>query len=76
MGRPQEEAQTLACRSLEGEVFKQPALVSYNQGFMTIALDVLCFIPMVFLLKHRKAPAQAGLDAHSRSRIVPLRLRK
>lgn len=50
-GKSLEEAEALAYRVLEGALFKQQALVSYDQGFLIIGFAVLLCIPVVFLLR-------------------------
>jgi len=59
-----DEASTLAYRSLEGILFKQQALVAYNHGFMVIGLTVLLSIPVVLLLRHKKAAKPELAGAH------------
>jgi DHA2 family multidrug resistance protein len=54
MGKSAEEAQQLAYKSLEGALFKQQALVSYDHGFMAVGLIILICIPVVFLIRYNK----------------------
>ncbi len=53
-GRSFEEAQSMAYKALEGALFKQQALVSYDQGFFVIGIAVLFCLPVVFLLRRVK----------------------
>jgi hypothetical protein len=44
----------LAYRSVEGALFRQQALVSYDSGFMIVAVCTLICIPVVLMLRHKK----------------------
>ena len=58
-----ETAQSLAYKTIEGIVYKQQALVSYDQGFFMVGLSILICIPIVFLIRYKKgAPAKAIAD--------------
>jgi DHA2 family multidrug resistance protein len=60
-----EEAEMLANRSMEGVIFKQQAMVSYNQGFFMVALIVLILFPVVYLVRNAKKDAPVTVnDAH------------
>lgn len=48
------DAEALAHRTLEGMVFRQQALVSYNQGFFMVGCLILLCIPVVFLIRYKK----------------------
>lgn len=54
MGKSMEEAQSMAYKVLEGALFKQQALVSYNQGFLAVGFIILICIPVVFLIRYKK----------------------
>jgi MFS transporter, DHA2 family, multidrug resistance protein len=54
-GRSLDEAEFLAYKSLDGALFRQQALVSYDKGFLVIGFAVLLCIPVVLLLRHKKA---------------------
>ena len=54
-GYSQEDAQSLAYKTMEGALFKQQALVSYNQGFFIVGLSILLCIPIVLLIRYKKA---------------------
>lgn len=49
-----EEAQVLANKAMEGMLFKQQALVSYDQGFFAVGALVLICIPVVLLIRYKK----------------------
>ncbi|PBQ33194.1 MFS transporter [Sphingobacteriaceae bacterium] len=63
-GRSLEEAQALAYRSLEGALFKQQALVNYNQGFLMVGFAVLVCIPLVLLIRHKKVEKPEAISEH------------
>ena len=50
-----EEAQILANKAMEGMLFKQQALVSYDQGFFAVGALVLTCIPVVLLIRYKKS---------------------
>jgi len=62
-GYSQGDAESLAYRSMEGILFKQQALVSYDQGFFMVGLSILICIPIVFLIRYKKgSPGKAIAD--------------
>ncbi|MES2512850.1 MAG: DHA2 family efflux MFS transporter permease subunit [Bacteroidota bacterium] len=63
-GRSLEEAQALAYRSLEGALYKQQALVSYNQGFLMVGFVILICIPLVLMIRHKKTVKAAVISDH------------
>lgn len=63
-GKSTEEAQALAYKSLDGALFKQQALVSYNHGFIMVGLVILICIPVVLLIRHQKAQKAAVVADH------------
>ncbi len=63
-GKNTEEAQTLACKALEGMLFKQQALVSYNQGFLMVGFVILICIPIVLLIRYKKQKKTIALSDH------------
>ncbi|MFN8397111.1 MAG: DHA2 family efflux MFS transporter permease subunit [Bacteroidia bacterium] len=63
-GRSFEEAEMMAYKAMDGAVFKQQAMVSYDQGFLLIGFAVLLCIPVVFLLRHRKQGGLAAVSDH------------
>lgn len=63
-GRSMEEAQSLAYKFLEGSVFKQQALVSYNQGFLAVGFVILICVPVVLLIRYKKSVKPAVVADH------------
>lgn len=63
-GYSPEDAQSLAYKMLEGSVFKQQALVSYDNGFLMVAMVILVCIPVVFLIRYKKGSAKAVANDH------------
>ncbi len=59
-----EDAQVLTYKTLEGVLFKQQALVSYNQGFLMVGLAILICIPIVFLIRYKKGVAAKPIADH------------
>jgi DHA2 family multidrug resistance protein len=58
-----DDAQILAYKTMEGIVYKQQALVSYNQGFFMVGISIILCIPVVFLIRYKKgAPAKPIAD--------------
>ncbi len=53
-GYASEDAQTLAYKTMEGMLYKQQALVSYDQGFFMVGILILICIPIVFLIRYKK----------------------
>jgi len=64
MGYAPDEAQSLAYRSLEGALFKQQALVSYDQGFLMVGFVILICIPVVLLIRYKKGVKAAVVADH------------
>lgn len=63
-GYSQGDAETLAYKSMEGILFKQQALVSYDQGFFMVGLSILICIPIVFLIRYKKGAAAKPIADH------------
>ncbi len=59
-----QEAENLANKGLEGMVFKQQALVSYDQGFFMVGVLILICIPVVLLIRYKKGGSAPVADAH------------
>ncbi|MFL5762549.1 MAG: DHA2 family efflux MFS transporter permease subunit [Bacteroidia bacterium] len=58
-----DNATALANKSMEGLLFKQQALVSYDQGFFMVGAAILICIPVVLLIRYKKgAPAKPIAD--------------
>lgn len=53
-GYSAENAQSAAYQTMEGMLYKQQALVSYDQGFFVIGISILLCIPVVFLIRYKK----------------------
>jgi len=63
-GYPQSEAEQLAYRMMDGAIFKQQALVSYDKGFLMVAVCMLVAIPVVLLIRYKKGGLTKGLSDH------------
>lgn len=59
-----EEAQGLAYKMLEGALFKQQALVSYNQGFLMVGFTILICIPVVLFIRYKKGEKTKAIADH------------
>lgn len=58
------EAEMMANRAMEGMLFKQQALVSYDQGFFVVGLLILICIPITLLIRYKKEKVATVSDAH------------
>lgn len=56
------EAETMAYKTMEGILFKQQALVSYDQGFFMIGMCILLCIPLVLLIRYKKGEKAVVAD--------------
>jgi DHA2 family multidrug resistance protein len=56
-GYDAETAGSLANKMMEGMLFKQQALVSYDQGFFIVGVAILICIPIVLLIRYKKGAA-------------------
>lgn len=59
-----EDAQSLAYKTLEGMLFKQQALVSYDQGFFAVGIAILICVPIVFLIRYKKGAKAKPITDH------------
>lgn len=59
-----EEAQALAYKMLEGALFKQQALVSYNHGFLMVGFTILICIPVVLFIRYKKGEKAKAIADH------------
>jgi DHA2 family multidrug resistance protein len=59
-----DEAQALAYKSMEGMLYKQQALVSYDQGFFAVGISILICIPIVLLIRYKKGVAAKPIADH------------
>ena len=63
-GYSMDQAEALAHQSMEGMLFKQQALVSYDQGFFMVGLMVLIIFPVVYLIRYQKKEKAVVSDGH------------
>ena len=63
-GYSAEDAQTLAYKTMDGMVFKQQALVSYDQGFFVVGLLILFCIPIVLFIRYKKQEKTKAISDH------------
>jgi len=65
-GYSTDESAAAAYQLMNHTLTKQQALVSYNHGFMFVAISLLAAIPIVLLIKHKKKDnnASVSMDAH------------
>jgi DHA2 family multidrug resistance protein len=59
-----ENAQALAYKMMEGTLFKQGALVSYDQGFFVVGIAILFCIPVVLLIRYKKGVKAKVINDH------------
>jgi len=58
-----EDAQMAAYKAMEGMLYKQQALVAYDQGFFAVGISILICIPIVLLIRYKKGvPAKPIAD--------------
>lgn len=58
------DAEMLAYKTMEGLVFKQQALVSYNQAFFMVGSLILVCIPIVLLIRYKKSEKAGMISDH------------
>ena len=58
------EAQALAYRMMEASVYRQSALVSYDQGFFVVGIAILFCIPIVLMIRYKKGGKVAVAADH------------
>lgn len=64
-GYSMEQAQSAAYQMMEGTVFKQQALVSYDQGFFMVGVSiVLICVPIVLAIRYKKGAAAKPIADH------------
>ena len=63
-GYSAEDAQTLAYKTMDGMVFKQQALVSYDQGFFVVGILILFCIPIVLFIRYKKQEKTKAISDH------------
>jgi len=59
-----EDAQALAYKTMDGMVFKQQALVSYDQGFFMVGMAILVCVPVVFMIRYKKGAKAKMVSDH------------
>ena len=59
-----EEAQALAYKMLEGMLFKQQSLVSYDMGFIMVGFVILICIPVVLMIRYKKGEKAKVINDH------------
>jgi DHA2 family multidrug resistance protein len=63
-GMAEIDAQSMAYRMMELSVFKQSALVSYDQGFFMVGIAILFCIPIVLMIRYKKGGKVAVAADH------------
>ncbi|MFM7152892.1 MAG: hypothetical protein ACKOZV_02060, partial [Bacteroidota bacterium] len=59
-----EDARQIAYRLMERSLFRQEALVSYNNIFWAVAISVLLCLPVIFLIRRNEKEPAAKVDVH------------
>jgi DHA2 family multidrug resistance protein len=59
-----EDAQQMAYKVMDLSLFKQQAIVSYNNVFWTVGLTILICIPIILLVKNDKKHSGEKIDVH------------
>ena len=63
-GYAQGDAEKLAYKMIDAAVYKQQALVSYDKGFMMVAVCMLICIPIVLMIRYKKDDKSKVIDEH------------
>lgn len=64
-GYGMEEAQKMTYQAMEGSLFAQQSVVSYNNGYFMVAFVILfCCVPAVLLLRRNKKQKAVAIDTH------------
>ena len=63
-GYAQVDAENLAYKMMDAAVYKQQALVSYDKGFMMVAVCMLICVPIVLMIRYKKEVKVKVLDEH------------
>ena len=63
-GYSQDQAEAMAYKMMDGAVFKQQAIVSYNQGFFMVGTLILCCIPIVLMIRYKKTAKATVVADH------------
>ncbi|MEI6509225.1 MAG: MFS transporter, partial [Bacteroidota bacterium] len=64
MGYAQGDAESLASKMMENIVFKQQAIASYDKGFFIVGLSILIGIPIVLMIRYKKAEKVKPVNDH------------
>lgn len=59
-----QDAERLANQTMEGALFRQQAIVSYNQGFFMVACLILLCIPIVLMIRYKKQEKATVVNDH------------
>jgi DHA2 family multidrug resistance protein len=63
-GYSQIDAEAVAYRLMESTLYKQSALVSYDQGFFMVGIAILFCIPVVLLIRYKKGERAKPIADH------------
>jgi DHA2 family multidrug resistance protein len=63
-GYSQGDAEAVAYRLMESVLYKQSALVSYDQGFFVVGIAILFCIPIVLLIRYKKGERAKPIADH------------
>lgn len=59
-----EDAQQMAYKVMDLSLFKQQAIISYDNVFWTVGLTILVCIPIILLIKNDKKHSGEKIDVH------------
>lgn len=59
-----EDAQQMAYKAMDLSLFKQQAIISYDNVFWTVGLTILICIPIILLVKNDKKHSGEKIDVH------------
>lgn len=64
LGYSQGDAESLANRMMDNIIFKQQAIASYDKGFFMVGISVLICIPIILLIRYKKAEKVTAISDH------------
>jgi DHA2 family multidrug resistance protein len=64
LGYSQGDAESLANRMMDNIIFKQQAIASYDKGFFMVGISILIGIPVVLLIRYKKAEKVKAVSDH------------
>jgi hypothetical protein len=64
MGYFKEDARLLAYKVSDLLLFKQQAIVSYNNVFWTVGLSIVVCIPIILLIRNNRKHAGEKIEVH------------